>query len=231
MKEYVNMIKSTFDFEGRSTFNDFWKAQIFSIVVDLLFCMLALPFAGDERLFLIACLALSSLYSILIFLPSLSLMVRRLRDAGFSPWLIFVGVIPFFGQVILIVLLCSRSKFQVDVWYKDYNENNYESAGSQDVQNAQNVTNVNTQSAGAVQTNKNADIQSDPVKNESLDAQKAQNFDAPDDQPIKFDESQVTISDSTKSRSQKIAELQQRRDSGEITPEEYQAEIMKILSK
>lgn len=46
---------------------------------------------------------LSGLYGLIIFIPSLSILIRRLHDISRSGWWIFIGVIPFIGQLILFI--------------------------------------------------------------------------------------------------------------------------------
>lgn len=222
MKEYYDMIKRTFDYSGRSSLRDFWVAEFTSLFVGLAFSLFALPFASDSVLFVKAIYALYMLYSIIMFFPSLSLIVRRLKDGGYSPWLIFLALLPIFGETILIILLCSRSKFHVDVWYKDYNENNYGAEqGTQDTTDSESIFAESNQISSVDESQKTNVQQAESDSNK---------FESENDEPIKFDESKVTISDTAKTRSQKIVELQKMRDNGEITAEEYQKRIMEILS-
>ncbi len=44
---------------------------------------------------------LSSIYSLVILVPWLAIGVRRLRDGGFSPWLILLAFIPFLNLALL----------------------------------------------------------------------------------------------------------------------------------
>ncbi len=39
-------------------------------------------------------------------IPSIAIVVRRLRDSGKSPWLILLGLIPIVGPIILLVFFC-----------------------------------------------------------------------------------------------------------------------------
>lgn len=52
---------------------------------------------------------LQSVYAVASLVPSIPLVVRRLRDIGKSwPW-IFIGLIPIIGAIWLIVLFCQPS--------------------------------------------------------------------------------------------------------------------------
>ena len=50
-----------------------------------------------------------SLFLIFVFIVSLPLGIRRLRDIGKSPWFILIGLIPFAGPIVLLVYFCKDS--------------------------------------------------------------------------------------------------------------------------
>jgi uncharacterized membrane protein YhaH (DUF805 family) len=50
----------------------------------------------------------TTLGSLGMFLPSLSVAVRRLHDTNRSGWLILLGLIPLVGGIILLVFACQR---------------------------------------------------------------------------------------------------------------------------
>lgn len=45
-----------------------------------------------------------------LFLPMLALTCRRLRDGGFSPYLVFLELVPYVGGIVIFVLTCMPSK-------------------------------------------------------------------------------------------------------------------------
>ena len=45
----------------------------------------------------------------LLFMPSLSVCVRRLHDIGKSGWMLLIGLIPYIGGIILLILYCKDS--------------------------------------------------------------------------------------------------------------------------
>lgn len=83
------------DFNGRASRPEFWWFVLFSTIV---FLGLGALWAG-----------LSAAWFFAIVLPSIAVSVRRLRDAGFSWAMIFLGLIPAVGIIILIVLYAQRS--------------------------------------------------------------------------------------------------------------------------
>ena len=62
----------------------------------------------DNSISLIILLVLT-IYVILIMLPVLSATARRLHDIGKNGEYIFIGLVPFFGGLSLLVLLCQDS--------------------------------------------------------------------------------------------------------------------------
>ena len=83
------------DYQGRSKRSDYWWFVLANLIVSLV-----LGLASDT---------LQSLYAVASIVPSIPLVVRRLRDVG-KPWpWIFIGLIPILGAIWLIVLFCQPS--------------------------------------------------------------------------------------------------------------------------
>lgn len=94
------------DFKGRATRKQFWLFTLFMFLIVFLLGMI-LGIAGVGRS---ATNMINLIIQIAVFLPSLAIAARRLRDGGFSPWLLLIGLIPFIGLLVLIVLYCLPSK-------------------------------------------------------------------------------------------------------------------------
>ena len=108
-------IKSVFrqyaGFEGRASRTEFWYWYLFNalltigVITLLLLSVLLPPLIWLGGLAYVALI----LWGLSVFLPTLALEVRRLRDAAL-PWpLIFLSFVPF-GGIVLIVLWCQPSK-------------------------------------------------------------------------------------------------------------------------
>ena len=92
---YASMFKKYAQFSGRSRRSEFWFAGLMnSIIVSILYFLLIVPRIGA---FLIG------IYSLVTLIPNLALNVRRLHDTGKSGWCLLLGLIPFFGGIILFV--------------------------------------------------------------------------------------------------------------------------------
>lgn len=72
-----NFWNKYFDFTGRSTRAEFWFGLLFVVVVNWIFAR----FIGG---------VVTTVVSALLFIPMLSLSIRRFRDAGVSVWLYII---------------------------------------------------------------------------------------------------------------------------------------------
>ena len=52
----------------------------------------------------------SGLYSLLILIPSIAVVVRRLHDTDRSGWWILISLIPLIGVIVLFVFICLDSQ-------------------------------------------------------------------------------------------------------------------------
>ena len=111
---YKNFFKGYVDFAGRSTRSDFWWVWLGNMILYIPFFLTygnALANSRNKSA-LIALGFIAIIYFIFglaLFLPSLALMVRRLRDAGFHWALIFILFVPL-GSIVLLVLLAMPTK-------------------------------------------------------------------------------------------------------------------------
>ena len=99
IEAYKNFFKGFADFSGRSTRPDFWWVWIMNSVlsIPLYITYFQAVFTEEEVADPIASVGILSFYIIfylVIFLPSIALRVRRLRDAGLHWAFIFFELIP-----------------------------------------------------------------------------------------------------------------------------------------
>lgn len=83
------------EFKGRSRRSEYWWATLGVTLVSF-----ALGLVNSE---------ISSIWTVLTLIPSLSLSIRRLHDIGKSGWNYLLGLIPIAGPVLLIVWFCRDS--------------------------------------------------------------------------------------------------------------------------
>lgn len=110
---FINVIlKQYADFRGKATRKQYWLFVVFYQIV------LYIPLCLDNLLGLNFQLAeenlgygwLYILASLLLFVPSLAICIRRLHDIRKSGWWIMITLIPLVGFIWLIVLLCKKGE-------------------------------------------------------------------------------------------------------------------------
>lgn len=111
---YKNFFKGYVDFAGRSTRSDYWWVCLGNFILYIPFFLTygnALANSRNEgALITLGFIAIIYfIFGLALFLPSLALMVRRLRDAGFHWALIFILFVPL-GSIVLLVLFAMPTK-------------------------------------------------------------------------------------------------------------------------
>ena len=113
MNHYINVLKKYATFSGRATRSEYWYfVLIYSITYTIL---MGIDFAigtfskqlmenGSFLGFL------STAYSLVLFLPSLAVTVRRLHDINKSAWWILLIFVPIIGWIMCLIYLCTDSK-------------------------------------------------------------------------------------------------------------------------
>lgn len=115
-----------FNFSGRASRSEFWWWMLFSWIVSWLFSSFLMPdytsvvlgSSGDpeaimsafEDIFLSPGYIVNCLISLALFIPCLSVTVRRLHDIGRSGWWVFLYFIICVGPIILLVWYCKASQ-------------------------------------------------------------------------------------------------------------------------
>jgi uncharacterized membrane protein YhaH (DUF805 family) len=93
-------------FEGRSTRSEYWYSWLYGFLLSLGLVILTFIPSQEAQLTGIAAFWIIGVGHIV---PSLAIQTRRLRDAGFSPFLIFIALVPF-GGIALFVMAFFESK-------------------------------------------------------------------------------------------------------------------------
>ena len=229
MYYYLKMFSNGFTFKGNASLKEFWFAMLFDIIFSCCVQLLALPFIFDFNVYYVAASALTSLYAIIVFIPMLSLTVRRLHDVGHTGWMILITIIPLIGTIILIYLLCQPSVHKVVLVNEDFKTNN---------DDLYNETYVNTQNqndleqeydAKDIEQNDNNTIDVENNKAEQL--YDSENLDDDKQENIIVEEDKITISTPKKTRVERIRECQKLLEDGQITKEEYDKMVRKILTE
>lgn len=112
MEYYLNVWRNYFNFSGRARRSEYWMFILVNIVVSI--GLVAVDFAIRIIFNLDYFFLFYPLYLLAILVPSLAVQVRRLHDAGFSGWMILLGLIPFFGGIILLIFYLLDSETGVN---------------------------------------------------------------------------------------------------------------------
>ena len=83
-----------FCFEGRAARKEFWMWILAVFIVNFILGLIP----GKVGMIL------SAIFSLAILLPSLGVTARRLHDVGKSGWMQLLGLIPFVGGLIVLIL-------------------------------------------------------------------------------------------------------------------------------
>ena len=83
-----------FCFEGRAGRKEFWMWILAVFIVNFILGLIP----GKVGMIL------SAIFSLAILLPSLGVTARRLHDVGKSGWMQLLGLIPFVGGLIVLIL-------------------------------------------------------------------------------------------------------------------------------
>lgn len=99
MDWYLAVIKKYAVFSGRAQRKEFWMFFLINAVIQ---CAIL----GVERTFGIALFGIKEpvfhLYLIVLWLPLMAVLVRRLHDVGQSGWYGFIFLIPVLGLILLL---------------------------------------------------------------------------------------------------------------------------------
>jgi uncharacterized membrane protein YhaH (DUF805 family) len=107
MSLYLQPLKKYATFSGRASRKEYWSFYLFYILAILgggvLGVTLATLFA--DVLFTATCF-LIVIAGLGTMIPSLAVGVRRLHDKGMSGWFMLIGLIPFIGGIVLLIMYC-----------------------------------------------------------------------------------------------------------------------------
>ena len=174
---YVEMFTRMFDFKGKSKQQNFWYAVLFNALFSLLSMCLALPFIFDYRVFMNVAVAVTNLYDIVVFIPLLSLTVRRLHDVGYSAWSLLWLLLPVAGVVILIVFLSlpsnengsSHNANQSHIQLVSLAENNFEENSNQNNEGVSQIQDEEKKQENVTQNDNTNNVANEvKVKNEVI---------------------------------------------------------------
>lgn len=102
-------IRQYADFKGVTSRKSFWLSMLALIIVNVGVIGLGLLLSAVANM-LVATL-LWGIWSLALVIPGIAIGCRRLRDAGKSPFLYFISLIPLVGPIILLIFWCKESQY------------------------------------------------------------------------------------------------------------------------
>ena len=108
MNWYLHVLKNYATFSGRARRKEYWMFFLISALISIVLTLLDI-LLGTYSMEYEAGL-FSGLYSLLILIPSIAVVVRRLHDTDRSGWWILISLIPLIGVIVLFVFMCLDSQ-------------------------------------------------------------------------------------------------------------------------
>ena len=120
-KYFWDVIRNHYvDFDGVATRKQFWLFVLWSVLFPFIIIMgfLLIQLWQEEHSFIYSILGLilsglmllCSLIYLLSFIPSITISVRRLHDAGFSGWFLLLNFVPYVGSLVVFIMFLLPSK-------------------------------------------------------------------------------------------------------------------------
>lgn len=107
MSWFLLALRKYATFKGRSRRSEYWYFVLFYLLILIVLSVLDVvlgSFSEEHGVGL-----LSGVFSLAMFVPTLSVTCRRLHDTGRSGWWQLIAFIPLIGAIVLIVFLTRDS--------------------------------------------------------------------------------------------------------------------------
>ncbi|MGR5114365.1 DUF805 domain-containing protein [Photobacterium damselae subsp. damselae] len=125
MQWYLKVLRNYFGFKGRARRKEYWYFFLFNTIIAIVLSIADLVFKTEVTAQGTG--MISSIYSLLILIPSIAVGVRRLHDLDKSGWWMLIGIIPLIGAIVLIYFFvqdgqASSNRFGPDPKNNDNNK-------------------------------------------------------------------------------------------------------------
>ena len=103
MKWYLGVMNPYGNFDGRARRTEYWMFQLFNYLIMFVIILFLGMLNLIENQFVIFSLVIY--FFIGVFIPSLSVRVRRLHDINKSGWWVLISLVPYLGSIILLIFM------------------------------------------------------------------------------------------------------------------------------
>lgn len=107
MNWYLEALKKYAVFSGRSRRKEYWYFFLINLIIT--FILLIVDKITGTYSLQTGMGLLGSLYSIAVFIPNISVTVRRLHDINRTGWWVLIALIPIIGAIILLIFMVQDS--------------------------------------------------------------------------------------------------------------------------
>ena len=100
------------NFNGRAARPEYWWFALASLIIYVGMVVLSVVLSavvGELGFGMIIIYGIIIIYSIATILPSLAVTVRRLHDIDKSAWWLLIGLIPWIGGIIFLILMVLKT--------------------------------------------------------------------------------------------------------------------------
>ncbi len=104
---YLRAWKNYAVFDGRAQRKEYWLFLLVHLMLPLSLTVVAVKL-DPEGTGVSAVFAIFVLYAVASLVPSWALMVRRLHDTGRSGWWLLIGMVPYLGGLVTMVLMALK---------------------------------------------------------------------------------------------------------------------------
>lgn len=100
MEYFIGAIRKYAEFSGRSTRKEYW---MYYLIYFLIYIVLAVIDG------IVGVMIFTSIFSLALMIPSVSITARRLHDTGRSGWWQLILFVPLIGLIVMIIFLVQDS--------------------------------------------------------------------------------------------------------------------------
>jgi uncharacterized membrane protein YhaH (DUF805 family) len=101
MSWFIEALRKYAIFSGRSRRKEYWYFVLFVVLITIALNMIDGLFGAHHRS--TGAGLLSTIFSLAILIPSISVSVRRLHDIDRTGWWVLISLVPLIGWIVLLI--------------------------------------------------------------------------------------------------------------------------------